>query len=496
MEKRTCTRALHKRPSIKRAPSRRPDTLPANTFIESSSQPAISHYQNNTTSETRHHVDPDLSALYTQHSTEYQVPLFDHSHAFDQSQRAPSAHHAIAQQPPRLRTSTQYGLNIPTQLPPTPRTTSRHTPRSPDKHTFAVPRVPPPKSSPPNNISSGNPTDLLDSYLKMLNTTPNNSADAVAPVSPAMNQDLSKLLDMFQAVGNSANPSNPTPHSTPYMDANDYRSLEELITSPEFTSPLFEDTPNLSDASPFTPSSSSTRHQTSPALFDYSDTSSGGIPLFGPSPIVLDSNQSAAYGTPNLDNLHLRSAHLGFEILDSLLPVSGSPTSPAADTRDLFSPTTSPLFSDSPSVSRPEGVRSVSDPVKRTHPTGHRKNLTPEQLLDVNAPTQQRNYYGPSATSRKVIPAGFEERRAKIVAKRRRGLGADGEELSEDAILNAAVEDKRRANTVAARRSRQRKLEYVKTLETQLEEKSRELELWKERAIAAEKMVRRLEGKE
>ncbi|KAG8698486.1 hypothetical protein FRC11_014391, partial [Ceratobasidium sp. 423] len=202
-----------------------------------------------------------------------------------------------------------------------------------------------------------------------------------------------------------------------------------------------------------------------------------------------------AYGTPNLDGLHLQSGGLGFENLDSLLPVSGSPTSPAVDTEALFSPTTSPLFTDSHSA-RPEGVRSVSDSVKKTHPTGHRKNLTPEQLLDVEAPTQQRNYYGPSATSRKNIPAGFEERRAKIVAKRRRGLGQEGEELSEEQILSAAVEDKRRANTVAARRSRQRKLEHVKHLEQQLEEKNLEVELWKERAIAAENIVRSMQGTE
>ncbi|EUC54515.1 BZIP transcription factor [Rhizoctonia solani AG-3 Rhs1AP] len=322
----------------------------------------------------------------------------------------------------------------------------------------------------------------------MLSSAPtHHSPDAIAPVSPAMNHDLSKIFDMLQGAA--------TPHSTPFMDTNDYRTLEEIITSPEFTSPLFEDTPNLSDASPFTPSSSSTRQQTSPALFDYGDTSSGGIPLFGPSPIVINSNQNAVYGTPNLDSLQLQSAHLGFQSLDSLLPMSGSPISPSADTRDLFSPTTSPLFTDAHSV-RPDGVRSVSDPGKRTQPTGHRKNLSPEQLLDVDAPTQQRNYYGPSATSRKPVPAGFEERRAKIVAKRRRGLGADGEEVSEDVLLNAAVEDKRRANTVAARRSRQRKLEYVKTLEDQLAEKSREVELWKERAIAAEGIVRQLEGKE
>lgn len=278
-----------------------------------------------------------------------------------------------------------------------------------------------------------------------------------------------------------------TPHSTPFSaDYSSFRTLDDLLTSPEFTSPLFEDTPNLSDASPFTPSSSSTRHQTSPALFDYADSASGAVPLFG-SPVVVNT----AHGTPNLDALHLQSGGLGFENLDSLLTIP-SPTSPAVDTHALFSPNASPLF-----AAEHSAPPDASDPSpKRALPTGHRKNLSPEQLLPVDAPTQQRNYYGPSATSRKAVPAGFEERRAKIVAKRRRGLGLEADDLTEEAILNAAVEDKRRANTVAARRSRQRKLEHVKRLEEELEETKRALDLWKERAIAAEGMVRRLEGKE
>ncbi|QRV92744.1 bZIP transcription factor [Ceratobasidium sp. AG-Ba] len=44
--------------------------------------------------------------------------------------------------------------------------------------------------------------------------------------------------------------------------------------------------------------------------------------------------------------------------------------------------------------------------------------------------------------SRTTKPAGFEERRAKIVAKRRRGVET---EMTKEDILNAAVEDKRRA---------------------------------------------------
>ncbi|KAG8714847.1 hypothetical protein FRC08_011358 [Ceratobasidium sp. 394] len=163
------------------------------------------------------------------------------------------------------------------------------------------------------------------------------------------------------------------------------RSLEELLTSPEFTSPLWEDTPSLSDASPFTPSSSSARHQTSPALIDYSDTISGAIPLFGPTPVVVS--------TPNLDRLQLQSGSLGFQNLDHLLPMPNeSPINPAIDTQTLFSPQASSLFdAEHPVPARHIGAgqRSVSDPVTtRAVLAGHCKNPSPDQLLPVDAPTQ------------------------------------------------------------------------------------------------------------
>ncbi|KAG8725782.1 hypothetical protein FRC12_024038 [Ceratobasidium sp. 428] len=333
---------------------------------------------------------------------------------------------------------------------------------------------------------------------------PPTQTDAVAPVEthPIMtDQELAKLIQSVAQPSPATETMNPTPFSTPAMsdfdsmqhmaDFETMRSLDEFLASPEFASPLWEDTPSLSDASPFTPSSSSARHQTSPALIDYGDTSSGSVPLFGPSPVVV--------GTPNLDGLHLASGNLGHLNLDHLLPMNQeSPTSPAMDTQALFSPQASPLFPSENSVpSRPAagGHRSVSDPVgKRVQPTGHRKNLAPEQLLPVDAPTQTRNYYGPSATSRKVLPAGFEERRAKIVAKRRRGVET-AVEMTEEEILNAAVEDKRRANTVAARRSRQRKLEHVKGLEEELAAANEAMELWKARAIAAEGMLKEMQAR-
>jgi len=317
----------------------------------------------------------------------------------------------------------------------------------------------------------------------MINTPQQDANASEATMNTDYDEQL--LAKLIQDVAGPA-PNNPTPYSTPNLaDYQTMREIEEFLTSPEFTSPAWEDTPSLSDASPFTPSSSSTRHQTSPALFDYHDTSSGSVPLFGPGPAVV-------LGTPNLDSLQLQSGSLGHQNLDSLFSMANeSPTSPAMDTQALFSPQSSPLFADE--HNRPSSNRSVSDPnpssSKRVQPTGHRKNLTPEQLLSVDAPTQTRNYYGPSATSRKDRPAGFEDRRAKIVAKRKRGTDA-GQELTEDDILAAAVEDKRRANTVAARRSRQRKLEHVKKLEDELEEMRKAMELWKERAIAAENMLK------
>lgn len=64
-------------------------------------------------------------------------------------------------------------------------------------------------------------------------------------------------------------------------------------------------------------------------------------------------------------------------------------------------------------------------------------------------------------TSRKVIPAGFEGRRAKIVAKRHADLEPTVKNCPKRSF-STADEDKGRAYTVAAQRSRQRKLEHAK----------------------------------
>jgi len=118
-------------------------------------------------------------------------------------------------------------------------------------------------------------------------------------------------------------------------------------------------------------------------------------------------------------------------------------------------------------------------------PTGTRKNITPEALVPLEAPTQPRNYLAPSSTSRKELPAVFAKKRARSMA-----FGDEEDELEEEAANGTptgteadAIAAKRRQNTLAARRSRKRKLEYQRDLEEALEAERTGKELWRGRAM-------------
>lgn len=179
----------------------------------------------------------------------------------------------------------------------------------------------------------------------------------------------------------------------------------------------------------------------------------------------------------------------------------------------------------------------------RLVPTGHRRNITSASLVPLDAPTQIRNYLTPSSTSKKEIPSAFVARRNKLKAKEaaitktstpgpstagrkrtREDAGVDevdqlqdddtpmsnnnaaaspsttpssptnnpaptAELASESSSLLSAIEAKRRQNTLAARRSRQRKLDYVRNLEELVSALTRERDSWKARAEGAEKIL-------
>ncbi|KAJ7572904.1 hypothetical protein C8J56DRAFT_806004, partial [Mycena floridula] len=90
----------------------------------------------------------------------------------------------------------------------------------------------------------------------------------------------------------------------------------------------------------------------------------------------------------------------------------------------------------------------------------------PESLVPIDAPTQPRKYVPLSATSRKKIPAVFSKRHSRSAV-----FGDEEDELDEPLVANATekekekIEWKRRQNTLAARRSRKKKLEYQRQLE-------------------------------
>jgi hypothetical protein len=145
--------------------------------------------------------------------------------------------------------------------------------------------------------------------------------------------------------------------------------------------------------------------------------------------------------------------------------------------------TTAPLPSASTSPSDASSSSTAQKPAGR--PTGHRKNLSPSSLLPVNAPTQHRSYRGPSATSRKDIPAfAFASSSRRATTSKKRKADADPEDLDGDddndeeelttgkikpRMGESEIEAKRRQNTLAARRSRHRKLQYVRELEEKVE---------------------------
>jgi len=134
----------------------------------------------------------------------------------------------------------------------------------------------------------------------------------------------------------------------------------------------------------------------------------------------------------------------------------------------------------------PSSYGSVA-PRKRT-PDDMRKS-SPESLIPLDAPTQARRYVMPSATSRKEVPAFFNRMRTTAQLS-----DAEEDELVEELPASNAtdqekIEWKRRQNTLAARRSRKRKLMNVQRLEETVERLTKEREIWKTRALTLKQIL-------
>lgn len=126
------------------------------------------------------------------------------------------------------------------------------------------------------------------------------------------------------------------------------------------------------------------------------------------------------------------------------------------------------------------------------------------KAIPLDAPTMSRTYVIPSATSRKRAPS--IPRPSTVTTKKRArrastpGLAAyegteepfDPEELPVEIL--SAIEIKRRSNTLAARKSRNRKTEFLQGLQGEIEALKGERDEWREKAQRLEEVVRALRG--
>ncbi|KAF5393862.1 hypothetical protein D9757_000435 [Collybiopsis confluens] len=297
--------------------------------------------------------------------------------------------------------------------------------------------------------------------------------------------------------------------------------VETLLASPEFQkSPRFDDflvSPSLSPCEDFTMSpiddSPLTQTLDTPIMNDLSDdfglyaTEYGGVPLFNDGAMTmyqLIESQEVMQSSKSAPDSELPLLPAFDAVSPSFLESSPDTTATALPTPALSPPADSP-------VSRP--TKKGSGRGRKSAATGTRKNVTPESLVSVDAPIQSRKYVTPSSTSRKELPAAFLKLQKR---KRSRAQAFDNEledevetasvpvsktseraesvESEEQPPLNASdkeiIEWKRRQNTLAARKSRKRKLEHQQFLETRVKDLETENDTLRVRADALEAALR------
>ncbi|KAJ7287270.1 hypothetical protein C8J57DRAFT_1283373 [Mycena rebaudengoi] len=267
----------------------------------------------------------------------------------------------------------------------------------------------------------------------------------------------------------------PSDLSAPSEDAGvrAMREINDLIASPEFQSlgndfdsPAFnepscfdfenyETSPLLAMDTPFDDS-----YLTSPMAppydsFDTSPPEDTPYTDFLPTPRLEGAEDSALLTGPLEDDLYGDMSLFGGEFDASEHWKETTPTLPTDATLYTLPPTSEPA------------------PCSRSRSaTGTRKNAA---LIPLEAPIQKRTYLTPSATSRRDV-----KKRAHSEAF------ADEGDVDVDTI-----EERRRKNTLAARVSRQRKLNRLRELEDETLVLRRERDVWRERAKMMGGMLRK-----
>ena len=297
---------------------------------------------------------------------------------------------------------------------------------------------------------------------KTENHTPvaaNSSMDTVAPNDAAAGQALIEVLQ-----GEFISFTIPGFHSMVISKASpEFRDTNGDFGAEFLTSPLDESPWEEMLTTPALESDDMCGDMlTSPAIVDSDDFGFGSMPLFA----------DALSYSRTLEPVKTSPA-IQHQVFDGLYTMP-SPDTPSLDPSSIdASPSAPPI--DTPSLT-PSEIASR----RKSSPTGTRKNITPESLIPFDAPIQPRKYLTPSATSRKEVPAVFKKKRSRSTAF---GEEEDGGDESAQNVDLEAIEAKRRQNTLAARRSRKRKLEYQRELEATVEKEKEEKDQWRTKAL-------------
>jgi len=370
----------------------------------------------------------------------------------------PFSHHGITtESTTRLRTSPNqvfktgeelalhYG--IPTLLPPPP-TQKKHQNQPPQ--------------SPPLDFNT-----LCSNYLSMISQNPSDDtmgADNAVPTPedllPTSHMETEQILEEWLtsspqqwelltspiALGTPAQDFESSPIETPFSD---------FLTTPVFG--------HGADELPYSPAANS------------------DLPLFGTDELFTAAPSSVktkgAELPPELPYLLEMPPIPDNQVID---PSSIYPSPPAYTSHSSFPLAPTPSSSTTVTVSTTTARRRVTA-------TGTRKNLNPEKLIPLDAPTQPRRYITPSATSRKEVPAVFLKKRPRVE------MGDEEDELLEPLPANATereqIEYKRRQNTLAARKSRKRKLIHQQELEDKVAHLNEEVTRWQTRCDVLGQML-------
>ena len=317
---------------------------------------------------------------------------------------------------------------------------------------------------------SNNPDTASAEDTAMAASVP--TLDHEFPPAQKQQEAVQELMDVFQGDSLStcscsacASPLTPRSPASPEFSFFTDEAMSDYLTSPLYDSTLDDEL------------------LTTPALG--TDDSGAGIydsPLMG--------DDWAGYSGSLFNDAPYNFTH---EIMptkqppSTAAPVTVSPATMELNTLWSISPSTPALEADTSPL--PPPARPL--PRRKSGATGTRKNVTPETLVPIDAPTQPRKYVTPSVTSRKEVPAVFARKRARSQA-----FGDEQDELEEDVVLPPnpteadLIEAKRRQNTIAARRSRKRKLEYQRELEDSLDQMKEERDTWKNRALTYQALLK------